>query len=271
MKVILVTIGNYQEYILDNIQQLLLFNNDDITVITNQEYFQYFEGYPITLIDCNELYDHNFNENSQLDRVFRNRFMHYCSLRLFYVYSYIKKYNLKNCIHLENDVMTYIQFDKIEFKENKVYAPFHNDILVIPGFVFIPNDKAFEPIIDQYDVCKNDMENLSKFDESVLLPLPVFPNIDPIIKYNKLYDEFNMIFDGAAMGQYLGGIDPRNDGDKSPGYVNDSCIYKYNIYQFEWINENNLWIPYLVIDSKYYRICNLHIHCKNLKKFMSNQ
>jgi hypothetical protein len=195
MKIILVTIGNYQDYIIENINQLLLFNNDDITVITNKEYFQYFEGYNITLIDCNELSDNKFNKNSQLDKDFQNGFWHYCSLRLFYVYSYIKKYKLKNCIHIENDVMTYIDFDKLQFKENKVYATFDSDRRVIPCILFIPNDIAFKPIIENYDMNKNDMENLAKFDESVILPLPIFPNINPITKFNKLYDEFGMIFD----------------------------------------------------------------------------
>lgn len=271
MKIILVTIGNFQEYILNNIDQLLLFNNTDITVITNNDYFDYFQGYPITLIDCNQLFDNNFNINSQLDKEFRNGFWHYCSLRLFYVYSYMKQYEVCDCIHLENDVITYINFDIIQFKENKVYATFDCDIRVIPGILFIPNYKAFEPIIQQYDINLNDMQNLAKFNETVILPLPIFPSIEPIHKFNKLYDEFNMIFDGAAMGQYLGGIDPRNDPNDTIGFVNETCIIKYNVYEFKWKKEEELWIPYLIIDSKYYRICNLHIHCKDLKKFMSNR
>jgi hypothetical protein len=39
MKVVLVCIGNFQEYILDNITNLYLHNNTDITGITEKEYF----------------------------------------------------------------------------------------------------------------------------------------------------------------------------------------------------------------------------------------
>ena len=39
MKIILVSVGTFQEYILDNIANLYLFNNKDITVITEKEYF----------------------------------------------------------------------------------------------------------------------------------------------------------------------------------------------------------------------------------------
>jgi hypothetical protein len=263
-------IGNYQEYIIDNIQQLLLFNNHDITVITNREFFHYFYDYEIELMDCNKLSDYHFKDQSQLDKEYRNGFWHYCSLRLFYVYSYMKHYELTHCIHLENDVLTYLNFDQLQFKENKVYVTFDSEDRVVPGILYIPNDKAFEPIIKGYDPTLNDMQNLAKFDETVILPLPIFPKMNEITKFNQLYDEFHVIFDGAAMGQYLGGIDPIHEID-TVGFVNETCVIKYNEYTFEWIQQDDLWVPYLVIEMNKYRICNLHIHCKDLKKFMSNQ
>jgi hypothetical protein len=278
MKIILVSVGNFQEYILDNIKNLLLFNNYDITIITNKdffinfkEFFNNFNDFKITLVDCNKLSDNNFNINSQLDKGFRNGFWHFCSLRLFYVYSYIKQYNLTNCIHLENDVLTYVNFDDIKsnFKENKVYTTFDCDTRVIPGIIYIPNYKSFEPIINNYNFNINDMENLAKFNESVILPLPIFPIIN-INKFNKLFVDFNMIFDAAAIGQYLGGVDPRNKSGDTRGFVNETCIIKYNTYKFEWIKINNLFIPHLVIDNNKYRICNLHIHSKKLINFMAN-
>jgi hypothetical protein len=272
MKIILVSVGNFQEYILDNINNLLLFNNIDITIITNKEFFCNFDN-QVTLIDCNELSDNNFNVNSQLDKGFRNGFWHYASLRLFYVYSYIKKNNLENCIHLENDVLTYLNFDEIKsnFKENKVYATFDCNTRVIPGIIFIPNYKSFEIIIDSYNFNINDMENLAKFNENIILPLPIFPVINGnIVKFNKLYFDFKMIFDAAAMGQYLGGVDPRNQSGDTRGFVNETCVIKYNKYKFEWIKINDLFVPHIIINSEKYRICNLHIHSKNLKKFIAN-
>jgi hypothetical protein len=273
MKIILVSVGNFQEYILDNIKNLLLFNNNDITVITNKDFFSYFNDYPIELINCNELSDNNFNINSQLDKGFRNGFWHYCSLRLFYVYSYIKQNNLENCIHLENDVLTYIDFEDIKanFKENKVYATFDCNSRVIPGIIYISNYKSFEPIINTYNFNINDMENLAKFNELVILPLPIFPIINGnIVKFNKLYFDFNMIFDAAAIGQYLGGVDPKNEIGDTRGFINETCVIKYNKYNFEWIKINNLFIPHLVIGANKYKITNLHIHCKNLKNFIAN-
>jgi hypothetical protein len=273
MKIILVSVGNFQEYILDNIKNLLLFNNNNITVITNKEFFNNFNNYPVTLINCNELSDNNFNINSQLDKGFRNGFWHYCSLRLFYIYSYIKQNNLEHCIHIENDVLTYIDFEDIKenFKENKVYATFDCNTRVIPGIIYIPNYQSFELILNTYNFNINDMENLAKCNESIILPLPIFPIINGnTVKFNKLYFDFNMIFDAAAIGQYLGGVDPRNIPGDTKGFVNETCVIKYNKYKFEWIKINNLYVPHLVIGITKYRICNLHIHSKNLINFIAN-
>lgn len=276
MKIILVSVGNFQEYIIDNINNLLLFGNTDITVITNADFFIRFKNIPVTLIDCETLSDNNFNNTSTLDRNFREGFWHYCSLRFFYIYSYMKTYEITDCLHVENDVITYMDFNTMNFKENKVYVTFDADNRVIPGIMYIPNYKAFEPIIANYDNNKNDMDNLCKFDENVLLSLPIIPMTDKqdITKYNKLYDEFELIFDACAMGQYLDGVDRRNNSGNDPayfhGFVNETCVIKYNKYKFVWIRMDKLYVPHLVIDEKKYRICNLHIHSKNLKIFMAN-
>ena len=274
MIIVLVSIGNFQEFIIDNIKNLLLFQNTQIYIITNSEFFHLLENLPIKLIDYKILDNHNFDNNSKLDKEFRNGFWHYCSLRLFYVYSFMKLYNFSNIIHLENDVLTYINFDLIvnKFTENKVYATFDSYSRVIPGILFIPNYKAFEIIINNYNFGLNDMENLGKFDESVILPLPIFPiiNNNTVIKFNKLYNDFNLIFDAAAMGQYLGGVDPRNKPGDTRGFVNETCVIKYDKYKFEWVIIDDLYIPHIIINNKYYRICNLHIHSKELNKFMSN-
>jgi hypothetical protein len=41
-------------------------------------------------------------------------------------------------------------------------------------------------------------------------------------------------------------------------------------YKFEWIKNNDLFIPYLVIGNNKYQICNLHIHSKNVSNFIAN-
>jgi len=78
------------------------------------------------------------------------------------------------------------------------------------------------------------------------------------------FDNFNYIFDGAAIGQYLGGVDPANISSNTIGFVNETCIIKFNKYSFVWKDKK----PFIIIRGKEYPIFNLHIHSKNLKMFI---
>ncbi len=288
----MVSTGNFQDYIIHNIENLKLFGNNDISVITEKQFFPLLSNYDnISLIDTKDLDDFGYKDNCKLDVNFREGFWMNSSLRLFYVYSYMKKYNLTNCIHIENDVMVYTNVDILlpMFKhlhpESKIYATYDCDYSVIPGIMFISNADALKPVIDNYNFDKSDMQNLAKYDESVIIPFPIFPitnikigndnNSNSIFlnKINKNYPDFECIFDAAAMGQYLGGVDKRNipPGYDSRGFVNETCIIKYNNYSFYWIKNNNLYVPYLIVDKKLIKIVNLHIHSKDLYKFMANQ
>jgi hypothetical protein len=274
MKIIFVCIENFQEYLIDNIKNLQLFGNKDITVITNKKFFHLFGDFAtgIELYDIADLEDYGFFKNNRLDMTFRNGFWAYCSLRLFYLYAYIKKFNIQDCIHLENDVMAYVNFDdlKHQFIHNKVYATFDAPNRVIPGIIYIPNYNAFTPIIENYNFTLNDMENLARFDENVIEPLPIITK--SFLYWNKISKNFmDRIFDAAAIGQYLGGIDKRNhQGGDTRGFVNETCVVKFDNYKFYWVKKNELYVPHIFIDGKYIPIVNLHIHGKELFKFMSD-
>jgi hypothetical protein len=271
MKLILVCVGNFQPYILDNINNLLAFGNKDIDVIISPEFSNYFNNINVNIINANNLNDYNFNSN--LDKQFRNGFWHFCSLRLFLLYSHIKKNNLQNSVHIENDVMIYENLDSLEnkFNKSKVSATFDCNNRVIPGIIFIPNYKLFEPIINNYDTNIDDMYNLAKFDENIIEPLPICFNNEFNHKITKNYQNFNCIFDAAAIGQYLGGVDPRNQDGDTRGFINETCLVKYNNYKFFWIQTNNLYKPYIFYNNNYIPIINLHIHSKNLVNFMSTK
>jgi hypothetical protein len=276
MKVILVSAGIFQDYLLDNIKNLILHNNTDITLITESKYFDRLIDYPnVELVDCQSLLSDEviaFHTNSRLDRQFRSGFWHLCSLRLFYIYEYIKNNNLTNVVHIENDVLVYEDLENIKnyFKKDKVYAPFDSPIRVIPSVIFIPNYNAFKPIIDNYNYYLNDMQNLAQFDEIIIEPLPIFIINDNITKFNKNYFDFGCIFDAAAMGQYLGGVDKRNDSNDTRGFVNETCVIKYDDYNFIWKKKNELFVPYIKVGSLMIKIINLHIHSKDLQNFLSD-
>jgi hypothetical protein len=268
MKLILVCIGNFQSYILDNIQNLLLFGNNNIDIIIDYEFSHHFDNYKVNLINASTLNIPKFNSN--LDKNFRNGFWYLCSLRLFYIYAYIKKYQFTNCFHIENDVMIYENLESITYKfnQNKIYSTFDSDKRVVPSIIFIPNYHLLQPIINNYNPDFDDMYNLGMHD---ILPLPI--GLPSMIshKITDNFKHFDLIFDAAGIGQYLGGVDPRNTSGDTTGFINETCLIKYNNYSFYWIKINNNYQPFLYYNNQYYQIINLHIHSKNLSNFIANK
>ena len=101
----------------------------------------------------------------------------------------------------------------------------------------------------------------------MLFRSPMGHQVKNIQKYYNNIEAFQSIFDAAALGQYLGGIDP-NNGPSSPGFINESCVFNPSLLSYEWINDDRgRKIPYIIFSGEKYRINNLHIHCKNLILF----
>jgi hypothetical protein len=277
MKVVLVSLGIFQDYLLNNIKQLKLQGNNDIVLITEKHFFKMIdENLNIQLIDVNELnseYLERFKNNLRLDRNSRYGFWHHCSMRFAYIYEYMKQNNTTDIIHIENDVMIYDNLDNLKdkFNKDKIYLVFDNIDRVIPSIMYINNYSNFKIILDNYDMNNNDMVNLGKYyNSSFVEPFPIISIDNDENYFNKNFKSFNSIFDGAAIGQYFGGIDKINDKNDTIGFINETCIIKFNNYKFYWKKINELWNPYIEINNNLIKINNLHIHSKALEKFLSD-
>ena len=267
--IILVSVGIFQEYILTNIEQLVKLGFK-IHVITDKVFFSKLDKFDklINLVDAVELNIDYFNNNSKLDKGFRNGFWNNASKRLFLVYEYIRVNRMKNILHLENDVLLY---SKMNFTlDNKIYLTMDAENRCIPGILYIPNSDLMKNLIEKYDFNKNDMINMSNFYHNNRDKVNTFPIINDSIEkciYNEKFEEFSSIFDAAAIGQYLGGVDPRNIPGDTSGFINETCVIKYNKYKFKWIKKEEYLFPHIEINGKLIPINNLHIHSKNLKRF----
>lgn len=279
MNIVLFCLKNFQEYILDNIQQLINLGEKNIYVITNKCFNSYYSKFDskIILVDPNELEEnYHFIEKTSLDKTFRNGFWTLTSLRFFYIYEFMKKYDIQDVVHIENDVLLYYNCDKLidKFDKSLMYIPFDTFKRNIASIMYIPNAEVFKKIMDNYDFNKNDMENFSniKRKTGLIQNFPIFAEQNEFNEEEKFvsknFETFSCIFDAAAIGQYLGGIDPKNDPNDTTGFVNETCVIKYNKYRI-WFEECETGKkPYIMINNTKYEIFNLHIHCKNLKKFM---
>jgi len=279
MKVLLVMLNNLQNYILDNIVNLMKFKNTDIVVITDMKFKNIFKNIlnddsVIIVEDLIHTYD---KEIHNISNSFRNGFWKLTTYRFYVLQKYMKKFNVTNIIHIENDVLVYHNLDEIIFHEKeKILLTMDSKKRCIPGLMFIPNCNLLEYCLNHFIEKLNDMENwgicFHKLP-NLIDNLPIFiddksNNEKEIITRN--FNKYNAIFDAAAIGQYLGGIDPINvNGYNTIGFVNETCIFNYSKYKFIWRkNKDNCNIPYIIIDNKEYPIINLHIHCKNLKNFI---
>jgi len=281
MNIVLACINNFQDYTLLNIEQLLRLNYKSIYVLTNEIFFEKFDKYKevINIVKIEDLKDnYDFFSKTTLDKEFRNGFWALTSQRLFYIYAFMEKTNLKNVIHLENDVLLYYNFNEIEDKlsDEYIYIPFDTFNRNILSIVYIPNCDVFKNVLNNYDYTKNDMENFKQIKESCnsIDHFPIFNqddgNIENEISFvSKNFNNFKYIFDAAAIGQYLGGVDPNNISGCTIGFVNETCVVKYNNFDFFWKNVNNVMKPFVQINNEIIPIFNLHIHCKNLNKFIN--
>lgn len=259
-QIILVVTGQFQKYIFTNIKQLLTLGFV-VHVILDLPFFPLMKEYEtqVTLIDAISLKT-IYDEKTKLGK----GFWKYCSKRLFLVYEYMKKENLQNVIHLENDVLLYSTMD-YPFDE-KIYLTMDAPNRCIPGIIFIPNYKLLTNLVNNYDFAKNDMVNMAMFfrdNKDIVKTFPIIDDSVEVSMYNENFNEFNSIFDGAAIGQYVGGTYRYPD----VAFVNETCQIKYDRYTFEWVKKDKFFLPYIKINDKRIFINNLHIHSKNLEKF----
>lgn len=274
MKIILVMLNNNQEYILDNITNLLKYGNNDIIVITDNKFNDFFKDKCVKIVNTEDLIPNYSTYVSSIKNTFRNGFWELTSYRFIVIYEYMKQYNIDNIIHIENDVLIYKNVDSIKFHNmSKLLLTMDSKKRCIPGIMFIPNHTILKKSLDIFNPKLNDMENFSNCYYNLneyIDTLPIFLEYNTNSVTNmitKNYKHYNAIFDAAAIGQYLGGIDPQNKSGDTRGFVNETCIINYSHFKFIWKMIDDLKYPYIIINNNEIPIINLHIHCKNLKMF----
>ena len=281
MNIVLVCVGNLQDYIFTNITQLLRLGHQNIFVLTNTNLLSHFVGYKsesrVKIINVDTLNDtFRYYEKTGLNKDFRGGFWALASMRFFYIYEFMEQYNIDDVIHLENDVVVYYNCEEITKKVGRqfVYIPFDSLNRNVASIMYIPSSSVFKRILDNYDYNLNDMENFSRIRSkaNVIRNLPIFPsNNSPnaeIQFVSENFNKFGYVFDAAAIGQYIGGVDPRNCAGDTRGFVNETCVIKYDQFNFIWENVNEMKKPFVLINGMKFPVFNLHIHHKNLQDFV---
>jgi hypothetical protein len=278
MEIVLVMLNTFQEYILDAIQCLRKFNNHKIVVLTDCVMINIFQERNIKVIAV-EGFMPSYKEYKQsLTNTYRDGFWQLASYRFKILQTYMRHHRKQSIWHIENDVLVYKNLNELNLSNsNKILLTMDSTTRCIPGIMYIPSVEILDQCINHFNTNLNDMENWGRcFNELPHLvdTFPIFPldtSTSELTNITKNYNQFNCIFDAAAIGQYLGGVDPRNAKGDTAGFVNETCLINYSKYNIIWKTDttSNMLAPFLQVNSQDIPIVNLHIHCKDLKKFMN--
>lgn len=218
-----------------------------------------------------------YRKNSSLDRDFRGGFWFSASDRFFVLADFMEMMNLQNCLHIENDVLLYLDPTTLieQFKNFADFAVPLDRIRAIPGIVWLKTPEVARRLTEfiSGSANQNDMATLGEFCLSGLVnakPLPTMPisyakskQLDPL-RYCQGIEEFGGIFDGAAIGQYLGGIHWMNDPGETRFFINESSDLHLNEFSFDWESKGERRQPVLGFQDQYTRVLNVHAHSKDL-------
>ena len=210
------------------------------------------------------------------------------------------------CFEQEYDNLVYQDFSKllpILRQHYEIGAPFDGK-RAVAGLMYVGNVEHIQGLVDYMSdlQSKRGLDDMSaigsyrfKHPEKIT-PLPVvnektYPEkLDCDVSI--FVDIFGSVFDAAAYGQvrtyfclsalvrfhddiifltyasqYIGGVDPRNIPGNTIGYVSPDACYKVDKMKFQWRREHGLFVPF--VDGL--RINNLHIHSKDLARWMSDR
>jgi len=273
---ILVHIGShFPDYINDCIRQIQHSTNISIhLLISSEHHHKIVSG--ITLFSLEEIpvsdKRQEFERNNCLDTTFRDGFWKFAMMRFFYIYDHVITQRLDDIFHIENDNLIYVDFiPKLSvFQTKSMWCVMDSNDRCIPSFLYFKNHDILRLLLDTCIECAScriyDMYALGKFKQcqpDLVGTLPIIKDYcDPI--HPDLYqhaDEFGFLFDAAAVGQYIGGVDPRNDSSDTIGFINEKCVVKYDKVKLEWVGKK------LCVNGMSF--VNLHIHSKDLKRWSS--
>lgn len=211
---------------------------------------------------------------------FRDGFWISTTCRFFYLEALCKRFNINGLFHIENDIMMYESFEEIRKNVGeKISMVQDSPNRVIPSILFFPNCDALSHLTtficewtERNDHFTNDMNILGAYPNEHKSKLPF--DATKIAKNG-------LIFDGASIGQYLGGVDVLNFSgteiqqysNPTKGFVNETCLFKPNTCTFyrQSVQCDNYAIPYKIFTCMpgLLQVANLHIHSKELYQFSS--
>ena len=215
---------------------------------------------------------------------FRGNFWVHTTSRFFYIAALMKQFLLENVFHIENDVLVYTDLNKIYSQmtklniTDKIAAVQDAKNRAICSFVYLPNATEAERYTQFIIECAkkqpglNDMDVMGMYSHKTELPdSPSHPLASSL-----------GVFDAAAIGQYIGGIDFKNIPNHlirsryinpTKGFINETANFKPNTVPFYAIDlntQNYTGTRYILGNKNEEKeLRALHVHSKQLYLYSS--
>lgn len=297
--------SHWFDYILDCLEQAILFNPEAQVWLIAAE--QHRAQLPPALQETVRFVDvttlrptkkhQRFMKKTRIDQQFRGGFWRFDIERFFFIEELMIAFQLPHCFHIESDNLLYCSLKELlpvlQSHYPGIAATFDNDDRCIAGFMYFGSESAAASLTDY-------LAGRSALSESIgmhiiaeyrqlsspgaVVTLPIVPDgfscewttlsgmtsVDPDA-FSRHATEFKSVFDAAAIGQFLGGVDPRNTKESTTvGFINESCVFDPSVFEYEWKELRGIGkVPFLRYRKVDYRINNLHIHSKALHLFRS--
>ena len=201
--------------------------------------------------------------------------------RIFYIYSYIEKLKITKFVHFDNDVVLYRPFFDIENNFQNINKGIHitplNSWNLVFGYSFINSADKYramtttvKQILEDFKTYEynfnmnkplNEMRTLSivkTLNPGLFIDLPVLP-----------YGGKDFVFDPASYGQYLGGTHTSPKRFYRENYITQTHIVGKELLSKRVsvnFNGGNPFVKSELGDKS--KLVNLHIHSKELQKFL---
>lgn len=235
----------------------------------------------IKLININEFYQRSdLLKNVEFfgDLEFRNEFWLRTTERFLILRDYMSHYSIKKCFHAECDNLIF----NIELLSNALdkigeglFAPRDSLNRAVASLIYINSYNSINKF------CNNIFTNQEKVNDMYLLgeylstsidgySLPIESCLNNSTNWNYIsIDTVGGIFDANSLGQYLFGVDPRND-PYNPVYnlfINENLTLDLKDMIFDYDGTSF----FLKNSDKKIKIFNLHIHSKNLEIILNRK
>jgi len=227
-------------------------------------------------IEINSFYDQNnssfFSDNNE----FRDGFWVKTTERFFILHQFVLKYKIESFFHCELDNLIF-NISHLKNKLDKIgvglFLPKDNKDRCIASLIYINNINVLNEFCKYVNINPSNLSNdmlllgdFSKNNENVFF----LPNEASFNSFNEINyvdsSETGGIFDAAAIGQYLFGIDPRNS--KFPifnKFVNENLKYDLSKCTF------NISISDNIAMLNELNLYNIHVHSKIFDKLINDK